>query len=205
VVVTSGDAIRAELKKRAPGPMLTIGDAGDEVLWDGLGIMRAGLELAQFNAVAGVDNPFARDAVSAYDELLHEARARELEMLCANPDLVVRVGDRLMTCAGALAQAYAEIGGTVVMAGKPHAPIYDLAYLELAALGLTDRARMVAIGDGIITDVRGANAQHLDCVFIAAGIHGDALMTAGRLDPDKVDAALAAERAQARFTMRSLS
>jgi ribonucleotide monophosphatase NagD (HAD superfamily) len=110
-----------------------------------------------------------------------------------------------MTCAGALAQAYAEIGGTVVMAGKPHAPIYDLAYLELAALGLTDRARMVAIGDGIITDVRGANAQHLDCVFIAAGIHGDALMTAGRLDPDKVDAALAAERAQARFTMRSLS
>jgi ribonucleotide monophosphatase NagD (HAD superfamily) len=76
VVVTSGDTIRAELKKRAPGPMLTIGDAGDEVLWDGLGIMRAGLELAQFNAVAGVDNPFARDAVSAYDELLHEARAR---------------------------------------------------------------------------------------------------------------------------------
>lgn len=203
-IVTSGDAIRAELKKRAPGPMHAIGDAGDDVLWAGLGLMRAGLNTAAFLAVAGLEDPFAPDAVESYEETLHEARARGLDMLCANPDIVVRVGERLMFCAGALARAYADIGGRVIMAGKPHAPIYDLAYQELAGLGVTSRARMLAIGDGIITDVKGANAQDLDCVFIAAGIHGQELRSAGALDPIKVQAALAAEQTHARYVMPAL-
>jgi HAD superfamily hydrolase (TIGR01459 family) len=204
-IVTSGDAIRAELRKRAPGPMYAIGDEGDDVLWSGLGLMRAGLNTAAFLAVAGLENPFAADAVEAYEDTLQEARARGLDMLCANPDLVVRVGERLMACAGALAREYEKMGGRVIMAGKPHAPIYELAYGELALLGVTERARMLAIGDGVVTDVKGANAQGLDCLFIAAGIHGHELKTQGVLDGAKVQAALAEEHTHARYVMAGLA
>ena len=89
-------------------------------------------------------------------------------MICANPDRVVQRGDQLIFCAGALADLYEALGGPVLMAGKPCAPIYDLA---LAGRGV-DRAKVLCIGDGIATDVAGANAQDLDCLFLLGGIHG---------------------------------
>jgi len=118
---------------------------------------------------------------------------------------VVRVGDELMWCAGAVARDYAALGGRVVMAGKPHAPIYKLAFDELTALrGATAGARVLCIGDGVGTDVRGANDQGLDCLFIASGMHGEALMTGGALDEAKARAALAEEGVQAQFVMDAL-
>src|SRR5690606_22131552 len=98
-------------------------------------------------------------------------------MVCANPDIVVQSGDRLLWCAGAIARDYEKIGGRVIMAGKPFAPIYDLAYRELEALAgrPVDRARILCIGDGVGTDIAGANGQDLDSVFIASGMHGEAL------------------------------
>ena len=119
---------------------------------------------------------------------------------------MVQFGDRLIWCAGAIARDYEALGGRVIMAGKPHAPIYDLAFKELAALrGDVARERVLCIGDGVVTDVLGANAQKLDCVFVAAGIHGETLLTDGALDAAKVDAALAAENAHAAYAMAALA
>lgn len=203
VIVTSGDAIRAELGARAPGPFYKIGPPRDASLWEGLGLKQAPLADAAFVAISGLNDDHEEPEV--YAEVLAAARARDLAMLCANPDIVVRVGDDLMWCAGAVARDYAKLGGKVIMAGKPHAPIYDLAFRELEALrGATPRARVLCIGDGVITDVRGANDQGLDCLFIASGMHGEALMTNGALDAAKVDAALAEEGVRARYVAPAL-
>lgn len=205
-VVTSGDAIRTELAKRAPGPMYKIGPDSDRALWEGLGLSFSGLSAARFIGISGLND--YRETPEAYADVLVHAKARDLELLCANPDIVVRVGDDLVWCAGAIARDYEAIGGRVVMAGKPHAPIYELAYRELAALAgrPIDKARILAIGDGLGTDITGANAQGLDGLFIASGMHGEALKNqAGGLDPAKVDAALAAEGVRATYAMAALA
>jgi HAD superfamily hydrolase (TIGR01459 family) len=201
-IVTSGDAIRAELASRAPGPMYKIGPPRDAALWEGLGLSQAPLAQASFIAISGLNDD--AETPQSYADILHRARSRDLELLCANPDIVVRVGDALIWCAGAIARDYAALGGRVIMAGKPHPPIYQLAFQELAALGVDDRARVLCIGDGVGTDVRGANAQGLDCLFVASGMHGEALLSDGGLDPVKVHAALASEGAHANYVMDAL-
>lgn len=204
-IVTSGDAIRAELGARAPGPMFKIGPEYDRVLWEGLGLSMSGIETARFVGVSGLNDD--REAPESYTDLLQQARTRDLDMLCANPDIVVRVGDDLIWCAGALARDYAALGGRVIMAGKPHAPIYKLAYKELAEIAghVVPNARILCIGDGVATDILGANAQGLDSLFIASGMHGEALTSNGALDVAKVETALAAENASATYVMALLT
>lgn len=205
-IVTSGDAIRAELKARAPGPMYKIGPPHDAPLWAGLGLQYAALTEARFIGISGLNHD-DHETPADYAGILETAFARGLELLCANPDIVVRVGDKLIWCAGAIARDYAALGGRVVMAGKPYAPIYDLAYRELARRTgkEIDRARLLAVGDGIGTDLKGANAQNIDALFIASGMHGETLQTQGALDAGKVQAALAAEGASARYAMTALA
>jgi HAD superfamily hydrolase (TIGR01459 family) len=205
-IVTSGDAIRIELGARAPGPMYKIGPRRDAELWQGLGLKQSSLEEAKFVAVSGL-NRDGVDTPEDYAAILAAAHARNLDLVCANPDIVVRVGERLYWCAGALARDYAAIGGRVVLAGKPYAPIYDLAYAELSVLrgSAPEKARMLAIGDGIATDVQGADRQGIDCVFIASGMHGEALKTGGALDIVKVEAALSAEGVHAAHVMAALA
>jgi HAD superfamily hydrolase (TIGR01459 family) len=184
--------------------MYKIGPPHDASLWEGLNLRQAPLGEAAFVAISGLNDD--REEPGAYAETLRTAKARDLVMLCANPDIVVRVGDDLIWCAGAVARDYAALGGRVVMAGKPHAPIYTLAFRELETLrGATDRARVLCIGDGIATDVRGANDQGLDCLFIASGMHGEALMSGGALDEAKVRAALAEEGVRADYVMAGLA
>lgn len=204
VIVTSGDAIRAELAARAPGPMYKIGPPHDHVLWEGLGLAQADLKDATFVAISGLNHE--DETPADYADLLEQARARDLELLCANPDIVVRYGDKLVWCAGAIARDYEALGGRIVMAGKPHAPIYALAYRELESLAwrAVDQKRILCIGDGPSTDVAGANAQGLDCLFIAAGIHGESLWSNGRLDPEKAEQTLAVENVRARYVMPAL-
>lgn len=207
-IVTSGDAIRAELAARAPGPMFKIGPEDyDRTLWEGLGLERASLGKARFVAISGLNRD--HETPADYADVLHEAKARDLELICANPDIVVQFGDRMIWCAGAVAQDYENMGGRVVMAGKPHAPIYELARKELAALlGPTAeeaRPRILCIGDGAPTDILGANAQGLDSLFIASGMHGETLWTDGAIDAAKIDAALAAENARATYAMAALA
>jgi HAD superfamily hydrolase (TIGR01459 family) len=184
--------------------MFKIGPDYDYALWEGLNLETAPLEDAAFVAISGLNDD--NDTPDMYADVIRAARARDLDMLCANPDIIVQFGDRMIWCAGAVARDYAAIGGKVIMAGKPYAPIYDLAFREAAGLmkRAVDRASVLAIGDGVGTDIKGANAQGIDCLFIGSGTHAENLLTGGALDPAKVDAALNADSVTARYAMRTL-
>ena len=206
--VTSGDATRMELAKRAPGPAWIIGPDRDWPLYEGLGLDTVpSAEDAAFISVTGpVDDTV--ETPEDYRARLSAGVARDLELICANPDRVVQRGDQLIYCGGSLADLYESLGGRVTMAGKPFGPIYDLALTEAAALlgKPVDRARVLCIGDGVVTDVLGANKQALDCLFIAQGIHGDAARGAdGRLDPARAADLLKAETTFARWAMLDLT
>ena len=172
-VVTSGDATRRLLAERAPGPAWLVGVERDAPLYEGLGLETSDLAHAKFISVTGPYDDETEEPADYRDRFI-EAAGRDLEMICANPDIVVQRGDRLIYCGGALAQLYESLGGRVAMAGKPYAAIYDLA-LAKAAEGLggpPDPTRVLCIGDGLPTDIRGANARGLDVLFVASGIHG---------------------------------
>jgi HAD superfamily hydrolase (TIGR01459 family) len=206
--VTSGDATRAELARRAPGPAWIIGPERDAPLYAGLGLDRAaGAGDAAFISVTGPENDEA-ETPEDYRERFTAGAARDLELICANPDRVVQRGDKLIYCGGSLADLYESLGGRVTMAGKPYGPIYDLALKEAEMLlgGPVDRSRVLCIGDGVVTDVMGANAQALDCLFIAQGIHGDqAKGPDGALDPARAADLLKAETTYARYAALELA
>jgi HAD superfamily hydrolase (TIGR01459 family) len=205
--VSSGDATRTLLAERAPGPAWAIGPDRDWPLYAGLDLQFTEPEGAAFISCTGpVDDE--RETPEDYRDRLSLCARRGLEMICANPDRVVQRGDRLVYCGGALADLYAGLGGPVLMAGKPFAPIYDLALAEASVLlgAPARRERVLCIGDGVTTDAKGALDQGLDCLFIAAGIHGDSALGAdGRLDPVKAAALLAHDGARARYAAAALA
>ena len=109
-------------------------------------------------------------------------------MICANPDIVVERGDRLIYCAGAIAELYRELGGEVIFYGKPHRPIYERA-MALAAerCGHTAQLdRVLAIGDSVRTDLTGAHGFGIDCLFVTRGIHSEEFEGIDQLDPASV-------------------
>ena len=117
-----------------------------------------------------------------YRATLLYAKTRGLKLLCANPDIVVDMGATRVFCAGALAQAFDQNGGTSLYFGKPHPPIYDLARRRLAALRPEiDNSRILCVGDGIATDVQGGIAEGLDTLFITGGLAAD------RFGPDSAN------------------
>jgi len=204
-IVTSGDATRAVLATRAPGPAHLIGPLEDASLWDGLGLQFSAVDEAAFLVVTGLED-FFEGQPEQYRERLDAGHARELDLVCANPDIVVRHGDRLVWCAGALARDYAALGGRVVHAGKPHPPIYALAREELrkSAGRIIAKGRTLVIGDGLATDIRGANSEGYDALFVASGIHSAELEDSGALDHEKLLEALRASGATARYAMPAL-
>lgn len=207
-VVTSGDATRMELARRAPGPAWIIGPDRDWPLYEGLGLQTVDSAAdAAFISVTGmVDDE--TETPEDYREQLATGVDRDLELICANPDRVVQRGDKLIYCGGSLADLYESLGGRVTMAGKPYGPIYDLALKEAEGLldKPVDRSRVLCIGDGVVTDVLGANRQALDCLFIAQGIHGDAARgPEGLIDPARAADLLKAETTYARYAMLDLA
>jgi HAD superfamily hydrolase (TIGR01459 family) len=205
-LVTSGDATRPLLAERAPGPAWAIGPERAATLYAGLGLDFSGPDAAAFIVCTGPEDDEV-ETPEDYRTRLAPCAARGLTMICANPDRVVQRGDRLIYCGGALAELYASLGGPVVMAGKPHAPIYALALAEAAALGgrALDHARVLCVGDGIATDLAGAAALEIDALFIAHGIHAAELIDGDApLDPARLAATLAGEGGKARFAMRAL-
>jgi HAD superfamily hydrolase (TIGR01459 family) len=206
-LITSGDVTRIFLAERAPGPAFKIGPSRDAPLYAGTGIRFAPLDEAAFVACTG-PNDDEVETPEDYRAVLTEAAARRLPMICANPDKVVQRGARLIYCGGALAELYQALGGAVIMAGKPHPPIYRAALAKGAELAgaAFDPARVLAIGDGIGTDVAGANTQGLDVLFIAAGIHGAETRAAdGGLDPAAAARLLTASGAHAAYAMDALA
>jgi HAD superfamily hydrolase (TIGR01459 family) len=127
------------------------------------------------------------DTTEDYAPVLHAARERDLPMVCANPDLVVIHNGRPALCAGALAEQYEAIGGRVRWHGKPHPSVYD-SCIDL--LGIADRKRLLAIGDSLRTDIAGAAGAGIDSLLIAGGVHAAEFCVEGRLDLDRVAAAI---------------
>lgn len=200
--VTSGEATFAELKRRAPGPAYKLGPDFDDPLYEGSGLDFAPLDQATFISCTGLVE-YETETPDDYEDLLREAQLRRLPMVCANPDIIVQLGDQLAYCAGALAQRYEEMGGEVIIAGKPNPPIYDLAYDRIEGLrGPTDKARILAVGDGPDTDIKGAVAEGLDALFIAAGIHTERF--SGGFDRGKAEAMLAEQNLSARYIAPAL-
>jgi HAD superfamily hydrolase (TIGR01459 family) len=167
---------------------LHIGSERDLEIREGLGLeFVEAAEEAEFilnTGPAGWD-----DRIEDYEPLLRRALARDLPMVCANPDLVVMRGSTLHLCAGALARWYEEAGGRVRWHGKPFPSVYDTC---LALLGIADRSRILAVGDSLRTDIAGAAAAGLDSVLIAGGIHAEEFAMVGERAPDlaRIEAAL---------------
>ena len=171
---TSGEETWQHLKRRDDPFHAALGRScyliappRDDAVLDGLDLTRVeDMAAAEFVFNTG---PWGWDEdVARYEEMLGHARRRNLPMVCANPDLVVHHQGRRAICAGAIAQRYEAMGGTVRWHGKPFAAIYDTA---LGLLGIADRRRILALGDSLRTDIAGANGVGLDSVVIASGIH----------------------------------
>ncbi|MEO8529634.1 MAG: HAD hydrolase-like protein, partial [Deltaproteobacteria bacterium] len=101
------------------------------------------------------------------------AKMRGLKMICTNPDIVVDMGEKRIWCAGALAQLYKEMGGDVLLFGKPWPPIYDLARRKLSALRNVSDDNILCVGDGVVTDIQGGQGEGLDTCFITGGLAAD--------------------------------
>lgn len=182
-IVSSGDLTRNFITGRLGQSMYWIGPERDNSIYRGLDAKFAPLEQADYIVCTG---PFDDEVETAedYREMLTQALARQLTLVCANPDIIVERGDRLIYCAGAIAELYRELGGDVVFYGKPHRPIYDQAMaLAKAKSGIdTPLNRVLAIGDSVRTDLAGAHAYGIDCLFITRGIHAGEFEGIERMD-----------------------
>ncbi|MSP46327.1 MAG: TIGR01459 family HAD-type hydrolase [Xanthobacteraceae bacterium] len=183
-IVSSGDVTRSAMAARPDKSVFHIGPPRDLPIFDGLGLRFVPLEQADYVVCTGLRNDEA-ETPETYRAELDELRRRDMFMLCGNPDLVVERGDKLIYCAGAIADLYSTLGGNVFYAGKPHRPIYELALERVAALrgGPPARKRVLAIGDSVRTDLRGATDFGIDCLFVTAGIHAEELGDRHAPDP----------------------
>ncbi len=192
LLVTSGDAAATSLFR---------GDVGKEVFhigkpvelgffqpFDGDKVLQSGIRRVPLDDAEGLvcTGPFDEDNATAEDylPLLRHALSRSLPMLCANPDIHVDRGSRRVICAGAIAQAYEQIGGKVLLFGKPRKAIYDLAYARLRQLVPDIRQkRILCVGDGISTDILGALKNGYKALFVTGGLATKETGTQDQPDP----------------------
>jgi HAD superfamily hydrolase (TIGR01459 family) len=172
-VVTSGVAARSELAARARGhklAMFHLGPERDRDVFEGLDVESVSADKAEVVLCTGLFDD-DHETPDDYAGRLAELKERSLTMLCANPDIVVQRGGQLVYCAGALAREYEKIGGEVIYFGKPHPAIYDLTLETMRKTCGRTVTRVLAVGDGMATDLAGANAMGFDALFVAHGIH----------------------------------
>ncbi len=193
-IVTSGDAAQAALFAGLVGrAVYHLGPEKDRSFFTEITepdlateIALVPLEEAEGVVCTGLFDDLTETAQN-YRATLLQAKTRGLKLLCANPDIVVDLGERQIFCAGAIAALYTEMGGESLYFGKPYPPIYDLARRRLASLA-PDAERILCIGDGFATDIAGGVAEGLDTLFVTGGIDAAAFGP----DPDAPDAALLA-------------
>lgn len=171
LVITSGDVTRSLMTPYAGRAIHYVGPNRDLGMLDGLALMQSSIEKADAVLCVGLVDDMT-ETPADYEDALQAMRRRNLKMICANPDKIVRRGERLIYCAGALAARYEELGGEVAMAGKPAAPIYELAFRKLSELARkpVGKDMVLTIGDGPETDIRGAADFGLVTTLIAGGI-----------------------------------
>ncbi|MBN9051368.1 MAG: TIGR01459 family HAD-type hydrolase [Rhizobiales bacterium] len=175
-IVTSGDLTRGAIRARAGQSVFHLGPERDRSVFAGIDVRFAGVDDADFIVCTGLFNDDT-ETPENYRDMLGRARSRSLFMACANPDVIVEKGGRIIYCAGALADLYRDLGGDVLYAGKPYAPIYEAAFAaaEKFAGAPVARSRMLAIGDSVRTDFTGARNLGLDFLFVTSGIHAEEL------------------------------
>jgi HAD superfamily hydrolase (TIGR01459 family) len=174
-ILSSGALASDDIGRRiaAAGRTLKVYHLGpdrDGGVLGGLDIERVAVESAEVVLCTGLYDDDTETA-GDYADLFQQMRTSNLTMLCANPDIVVQRGDKLIWCAGALADGYEKAGGEVIYYGKPYAPIYEASLALAARLAGHDIRRPLAIGDGADTDIKGANRMGIDALFVAQGIH----------------------------------
>jgi HAD superfamily hydrolase (TIGR01459 family) len=202
-IVTSGVATREALAARSHGEalrILHIGPERDRGVFEGLPIECVDLDHAAVVLCTGLFDDDT-ETPEDYRETLADVKARGLILLCANPDMVVQRGGKLIYCAGAIAKAYENIGGRAVYYGKPYAPIYQTTRETLRNVAGHDPKRVLALGDGLETDIAGANGAGLDALFIADGIHGEQIPA---LEPLAMKQFFDVHHVTARAAMRTL-
>lgn len=210
-IATSGDSARAAMFRGAVGEKVYfIGQDSDlkffepmQVIENPVAVTRVAREEAEGIVCTGPFDPEAPLEDSRPDLLY--AKQKGMKLLCANPDIVVDRGDIREWCAGALARMYTEMGGESLYFGKPHPPIYDLAYRRLAALGHdVPRERILAIGDGAHTDIDGAMGEEIDSLFISGGLAAEATKTSHQPDPEALSSYLQSENIYPTYTIGKL-
>lgn len=203
-IVSSGDMARVRLAEAGTTRVHHIGPKRDLPLFIGTDLARVSLDEAEALVVTGLERDTSETAED-YRARLMQARERDLELLCANPDLHVEVGGRTLPCAGVLGVLYESLGGSVYWAGKPFAVAYDAAFARVRSLrGPIDRSRVLAIGDAVRTDLAGAAGAGIDALFVTGGIHREAVTVGGFVDRDRLAALLGPETRTTRAAMPAL-
>ncbi len=203
-IVTSGDVTRGLIAERAGLAAYHLGPERDLSVFDGLDVRLVGPSEADYCVCTGfLDDE--RETPDDYRAQLELMAGRGLTMICGNPDLVVERGDRLIPCAGAMAEAYERIGGAAIYAGKPHRPVYERAMrlAEEARGKPAEMSRVAAIGDAIRTDVAGAVAFGVPAILLLEGIHWHEAGAEGWRDAH--GEWLMAQSARPRWVMRKLA
>jgi len=193
-IASSGDAAQQALAAGMVGnKVYHLGPERDLSFFTGengpIDVERVPLEQAEGIVCTGLFDDL-NETPDDYRLTILTGKTRGLKLLCANPDILVDLGDKRIYCAGAIAEAYTQAGGTSLYFGKPHSPIYQLAYNRLAAIAgrKIDQDRILCIGDGISTDIRGGIAEDLDTLFITGGLAATEISeTDGK--PDEVELA----------------
>ena len=186
-IVSSGDLTRNFVADHPGKKIFWLGPDRDSSIHRGLDAVMAPLEQADYIVCTGLFDDETESAED-YRAMLLQAREHKLPLICANPDIVVERGDRLIYCAGAIAELYRELGGEAIFYGKPHRPIYERA-MALAAERrgrTTSLDRVLAIGDSVRTDLTGALGFGIDCLFLTRGIHSEEFEGIDQLDPASV-------------------
>ena len=202
-LITSGDVTRA-LIGQLDGAVHHIGPERDYALYEGLDVTFAEPDKAAGIVCTGLFDDY-NEHPSEYVDRFKVYKELGLPFICANPDVVVEVVDRLLWCAGALAREYDQLGGETRIVGKPYAPIYDVALQRAEQISgkSIERSRVLAIGDGLPTDIKGAQNNSVDALFITNGIHA-ADYTSGEVDVEKLHSFLADNNAAPQHWMKTL-
>ncbi|MBR0556825.1 TIGR01459 family HAD-type hydrolase [Ciceribacter sp. L1K23] len=204
-IVTSGDVTRT-LIAAGPKKIFFLGPDRDLSLLDGIDVVPTDVSDAEAIVCTGFFDD-KKEVPEDYHEMLAGFSARSIPLICANPDLIVERGSRMIPCAGAIAAYYQQLGGATRIAGKPHSPIYEASLVAArdARGGEVDMTRVVAIGDGMPTDVRGALDYGLDLLYISGGIHAAEYTVNGKPDEAILNAWLERENATPKYWMQRLA
>jgi HAD superfamily hydrolase (TIGR01459 family) len=210
-IATSGDSARAAMFRGVVGQKVYfIGQPGEEKFFEPIGVIKdpIDIQIVPMDQAEGIVCTGPRDPLADLDTMRPEflmAKQLGLKLLCANPDIVVDRGDVREWCAGALARLYTEMGGESLYFGKPHPPIYDLARRRLLELGsdVPDSA-ILAIGDGVLTDIAGAMGEDIDSLFISGGLAAQETKTSHDPDPDALKAYLQKEMSAPTYAIGQL-